>query len=374
MASSRRVIRWILYLVILSLFTVGGASFATAQCAVRSDWSVYIVQRGDTLARIALRYNTTFAVLTAANCLWNPNLIFAGQQLRVPPTGTVAIPPPVIYPSDLAATYQTFERGFMTWKAGTGEIGVYYAPSGVIANGGAARVFSARTYGNLPDGPWPLMPQPAGTLRPTNGFGRVWLNFPDVAQGLGWATAPEVGYLMRVYPPNATTYQFTLPDTRTIYVNNNQVWSFTSGIPTVITPTPTGPIVTTTSTAYQPYQNGFMIWEAHTQNVVAFNGNGTYQVFPVRNYGSLPDNPVLDPTPAGLVRPAFGFGKVWGNYPTVRQALGWATANEAGYTTTFRSSSPIGYPQTCFLLPDGRNVTYALANGIRFWNYTGACG
>jgi hypothetical protein len=64
---------------------------------------------------------------------------------------------------------------------------------------------------------------------------------------------------------------------------------------------------------------------------------------------------------------------VWGNYLNVRQALGWATQGESYYTPSFRSSSPAGYPQTCFVLPDGRFATYALANGTRFWNYTGAC-
>ncbi len=44
----------------------------------------YTVQRGDTLSRIAVQYNTTVATLTTLNSLANPNLIYAGQVLKVP--------------------------------------------------------------------------------------------------------------------------------------------------------------------------------------------------------------------------------------------------------------------------------------------------
>lgn len=42
------------------------------------------VQRGDTLTRIALEYNTTVARLVELNNIANPNLIYAGQTLIVP--------------------------------------------------------------------------------------------------------------------------------------------------------------------------------------------------------------------------------------------------------------------------------------------------
>ncbi len=372
----QRFIRWLIVTVTVFTLIVGGTSFASAQCAAPADWPTYIVQRGDTLARIALRYGTSLSTLISANCIANPNLIYAGQRLRVPPSsGGVVTIPPVVYPSDYAATYQSFERGFMTWKAGTGEVAVFYAPSGVVANGGSVRIFSPQSYGYLPDNTPVTLPQPAGTIRPIFGFGKVWSNFRDVQQALGWATGSEVGYLMRVYPPGASSYQMSIPGS-TVYVTNNALWSFTSSIPVVVTPTPQGPVVTTTQAAYQPYQSGFMIWEANTQNVVTFYNNGTYQVYAVKTYGTLPDNPVIDPTPSGLVRPAFGFGRVWGNYTAVRQMIGWATANETGYNVSFRSSTnpSTGYPQTCFVIPDGRFVNYVLANGQRLWNYAGSCG
>ncbi len=53
---------------------------------------IYVVQRGDTLARIAQRFGTTVAVLAQLNGIVNVNLIFVGQQLRVPGPGGVVVP------------------------------------------------------------------------------------------------------------------------------------------------------------------------------------------------------------------------------------------------------------------------------------------
>jgi LysM domain len=368
--------------LLFSSFAVDAA--AAQQCVVRNDWPVYIVQRGDTLARIAARYGTTFTVLMNANCLPNANRIFAGQQLRVPSGGVPNPPPNVppsgpIYPSDLAATYQPFEGGFMTWTVLTGQVSVYYYVSGT-GDRGTVSVFPPSTLGSLPDNPVRDQP-PAGRIRPIFGFGKVWGNFPQVRQGLGWAIGSEQGYLMRVYPPNSTTYQFSLPDGRVIYNNANTSWNTSSGFPVpipvtpvpTVPPTPAGPIVTTTQAAYQLYENGFMIWENNTGNVVAFYNNGSYALYRASQYGRLPDNPVLGEPPIGRYRPAFGFGKVWGNYVEVRTGLGWALNTEQGYTATFRSSRVGGQSQTCFLLPDGRPVSYFLQNSIRSWTYAASC-
>ncbi|HID62672.1 MAG TPA: LysM domain-containing protein, partial [Anaerolineae bacterium] len=52
---------------------------------------VHIVQRGENLFRIALRYNTTVEAIAAANGIRNPQLIYVGQKLTIP-AGTT--PPP----------------------------------------------------------------------------------------------------------------------------------------------------------------------------------------------------------------------------------------------------------------------------------------
>src|SRR5690606_39410208 len=51
------------------------------------EFILYTVQPGDTLNRIANRFNTTIAIIAADNGIVNANQIFTGQQLRIRPAG-----------------------------------------------------------------------------------------------------------------------------------------------------------------------------------------------------------------------------------------------------------------------------------------------
>lgn len=64
--------------------------------AVPPTASQYVVVRGDTLATIARRFNTTYQAIAAANGITNPNLIYVGQRLNISGGGTT--PPPVVTP------------------------------------------------------------------------------------------------------------------------------------------------------------------------------------------------------------------------------------------------------------------------------------
>ena len=44
----------------------------------------HTVQAGENLFRISLRYNVTMDALMRANGIFNPNLIYVGQVLRIP--------------------------------------------------------------------------------------------------------------------------------------------------------------------------------------------------------------------------------------------------------------------------------------------------
>lgn len=68
-------------------------------CTTRTDWPLYTVVAGDTLAKIARRVGTTTAALSDANCLDNPDLLEVGQALHVPQLP----PPPTITPVPTAA-------------------------------------------------------------------------------------------------------------------------------------------------------------------------------------------------------------------------------------------------------------------------------
>ena len=60
--------------------------------------ATYVVKRGDTLNRIALRYGVTIWTIAQANNIANPNLIYVGQRLTIPsgsdPAPTSTPPPP----------------------------------------------------------------------------------------------------------------------------------------------------------------------------------------------------------------------------------------------------------------------------------------
>jgi LysM repeat protein len=53
---------------------------------------VHVVQRGENLFRIALRYNTTVDAIAAANGIRNPQLIYVGQKLTIPQGGGTTPP------------------------------------------------------------------------------------------------------------------------------------------------------------------------------------------------------------------------------------------------------------------------------------------
>ena len=60
--------------------------------------TTHIVQRGETLFRIALRYNVSLNALVAANGLASADAIYAGQRLIIPGTGGASAPAPVSAP------------------------------------------------------------------------------------------------------------------------------------------------------------------------------------------------------------------------------------------------------------------------------------
>jgi hypothetical protein len=101
----------------------------------------------------------------------------------------------------------------------------------------------------------------------------------------------------------------------------------TSGHPRIV------PAAWEIKTAFQTFERGVMIWSDHAgwypQPLV-------YVLYPDGRYQKLQDasDPGVDPVsagetpPEGLVEPMLGFGKVWREGPGVREALGWATAEE----------------------------------------------
>lgn len=51
----------------------------------RTDTVIYVVQEGDTVIDIALKFDVEEGAIVEANGLTNPNSLFVGQQLSIPP-------------------------------------------------------------------------------------------------------------------------------------------------------------------------------------------------------------------------------------------------------------------------------------------------
>jgi LysM repeat protein len=316
-----------------------------------------------------------------------------GRVVQINPDGSwgfIQPAPPSATPDTGSAphvgtTFLSFENGFMTWSATDGNIRVY-----IGGQTGEITIFVPTEYGRLPVDT--RRTPPAGRLRPEGGFGKVWSNFADIRNRIGWATSTEQGYLSVERGSS-----FTLPDGRTVTHIGGNTWSVseiaappTPYLPPTITPGPsptpfpTFPPPTLTPTlvplpgttdfrvgaTFQPFENGFMVWRSDNGDILIYEHTGhSLSVFPVAIYGALTINPNI-PFPEGrgspAIRPENGFGKVWSNFPHIQTQLGWAYGSEQGYIIDLAVRPP-NLPVR-FTLPDGG---IAMTTDGTTWNVTG---
>lgn len=83
--------------------------------------------------------------------------------------------------------------------------------------------------------------------------------------------------------------------------------------------------------ARQPFEHGLMLWRKDVNLIYGLGPDQTW-FFTGDTWrdGDPSDDPAIIP-PNGLYEPVRGFGKVWRERPGVREALGWATAEEAAF-------------------------------------------
>ncbi|PJF29702.1 MAG: hypothetical protein CUN52_07055 [Phototrophicales bacterium] len=122
MRQSRIAVLWSLtfILLMLAISTVSAQTATPTPAPTTTPTPVpaqrtYVVQAGDNLFRIAIRFGTTYQALAAENGIANPRLIYVGQTLRIPTSSTVTpaptIPAPITpTPQPSGQTY-TVQRG-----------------------------------------------------------------------------------------------------------------------------------------------------------------------------------------------------------------------------------------------------------------------
>ena len=111
MIATRRLLLFIAVCAIALML----ASPAPAQA---QDGTRHVVSPGETLFRIALRYGVSVDALAAANGLYNPAHIYAGQVLVIPDANTPAPAPEAANPAAPAAAPATTDNGYYTVQLG----------------------------------------------------------------------------------------------------------------------------------------------------------------------------------------------------------------------------------------------------------------
>lgn len=85
--------------------------------------------------------------------------------------------------------------------------------------------------------------------------------------------------------------------------------------------------------ARQPFERGAMIW-LNGEIAVLFDLNSSLGRYDDTFTEGVDPETSSETPPAGYFAPVRGFLKIWGNQPSVRNGLGWATAAEQGLTAT----------------------------------------
>ncbi len=86
-------LKWIIIALLAVVLLAPSLVHDSSPVQAQTGQQTHVVQPGENLFRIALRYGTTWPVLAQANGITNPNLIYVGQTLIIPGSGSVVVPP-----------------------------------------------------------------------------------------------------------------------------------------------------------------------------------------------------------------------------------------------------------------------------------------
>ncbi|MBN2470401.1 MAG: hypothetical protein JXN59_06735 [Anaerolineae bacterium] len=147
------------------------------------------------------------------------------------------------------------------------------------------------------------------------------------------------------------------------------------------TPAMPTPVITQIQVAEQVFQGGRMFWLQPTKDIwvmindAGTNERGTWQIMEdTFEEGEAEIDPELTP-PVDGIQPRRGFGKLWREYPEIREGLGWATTPEFGFVSNYEYRSGgyldsegryIAGPGTHILVSLGKE-TFAFDEGDMTW-------
>lgn len=117
--------------------------------------------------------------------------------------------------------------------------------------------------------------------------------------------------------------------------------------------------------AFQPFENGWMIWRGDTNTIFVLFGDGTLKSYHADEIPALLTANALRSVPPGRVQPAVAFEAVWRYFADVAAQIGWPTMPGQTYAANVFGQVSFGFGMT---LPDGRYVGFSF-NGT--WYMTG---
>jgi hypothetical protein len=124
--------------------------------------------------------------------------------------------------------------------------------------------------------------------------------------------------------------------------------------------------------AFQPFQQGFMIWIQSQDAIYAVYDGSTlprWQVFRDTYVEGAPEIDVAISPPPFTWQPRRGFGEVWRDQPDVRQRLGWAISDKE---EPYLAQVQIASDGTIFLVEAGGGIIGLRPGGQGWDRYPGS--
>lgn len=126
--------------------------------------------------------------------------------------------------------------------------------------------------------------------------------------------------------------------------------------------------VTEYPAAFQPFEHGFMIWYAGSDDLWVFYDEGRMNT-PPDTWVEGPPIVFSESPPPGFFQPQRGFGKHWAD-SNMHEYMGWATAPEQAYTAKLQTTRVDWRgPDYYISLPDERVVFAQPRFGTGTWEF-----
>lgn len=312
-------------LIAMAALTVWPAPAFASPCGDR-----YIVQRGDTLYRIARKCGATVAGLAMVNNLSNPNRIYVGQVLVIP-AGASPAPGPAQTPRIIAfsvspATFTPGDRLTLTWQA-TGERATLCPQTASLDIAG--RCVSV----------------------PVTGSTTILTDSDAINYTTFQLTVEAGGSMANASVPVRPQCQ------------GDRGWFFGNPPPAC----PRSPPLRSHAAA-QRFERGRMIWveTLGVYYVFLYGDRPTLQPFrqltdPLAlKPNASPDNRIGLAPPPGHSEPVSGFGLLWREEAYgaegLRAQLGWAVEPEFGFDTQIQCEAALTYSWSCYVQTPERTI------------------